>query len=241
MEKKKNWQIIRSFIPVAIIVFLMALIYFLGLHKYFYLETIKLKYMDLRNFVSQNPFTSPLIFIGVYILITALSIPVALILSLIGGFLFYQPWSTLYVVLGGTVGATLLFLAARTSLKSFLHEKTKKKHSRWLSKIEEGFAENGANYLLFLRLVPLLPFWLVNLAPAFLNVSIFTYIWTTFIGIIPGSFVYTQAGRGLGAILEKGDGFSLDVIFNTQLVIALVCLAIFSLLPIFIKKWMKKK
>ena len=83
--------------------------------------------------------------------------------------------------------------------------------------MEKGFQENAANYLLFLRLVPLFPFWLVNLAPAFFGIKLKTFLWTTFIGIIPGSFVYAQAGVGLGAIFDTDKPFSIDTIFNWQM------------------------
>lgn len=102
--------------------------------------------------------------------------------------------------------------------------------------MKRGFDQNPATYLLFLRLVPLFPFWLVNLAPAFFNVRTSTYIWTTCVGIIPGAFVYTQTGKGLGAIFDSGKSFSFETIFNLELKIALVVIALFLLLPIFIKK-----
>jgi uncharacterized membrane protein YdjX (TVP38/TMEM64 family) len=92
------------------------------------------------------------------------------------------------------------------------------------------------SYLLFLRLVPLFPFWLVNLAPAFLGIPLRTFVWTTFIGIIPGAFVFAQAGAGLGAILDSNQGLSINGIFNWQVKIALIALGIFALIPILVKK-----
>jgi len=101
--------------------------------------------------------------------------------------------------------------------------------------MEGGFQKNAASYLLFLRFIPLFPFWLVNIAPAFFNVKTRTYIWTTFVGIIPGSYVYAQAGSGLGTIFEEGKSFSFNSVFNTQMNFALVLLALFSLIPILVK------
>ncbi len=153
-------------------------------------------------------------------------------LSIIGGFFFNIPWGVIYVVIGATVGATIIFLAARTALRDLL----RKKAGPFLKEMEGGFQKNAASYLLFLRFIPLFPFWLVNIASASLNVKARTYIWTTFVGIIPGSYVYTQAGSGLGIIFEEGKSFSLDSIFNTQMNFALILLALFSLIPILVKK-----
>ena len=97
----------------------------------------------------------------------------------------------------------------------------------------------GSATSFFLRLVPLFPFWLVNLAPAFLGVSLKTFVWTTFIGIIPGTFVFAQAGAGLGAILDSDQGFSIQGVFNWQVKIALIALGIFALIPIIVKKFKK--
>ena len=166
----------------------------------------------------------------------ALSLPGGAILSLFGGFLFPQPFSTIYVVIGATIGAALIFLAARSALGEILY----KKAGNIFNKMEKGFQENAISYLFFLRLVPIFPFWIVNLAAAFFRVSFWTYLWTTFLGIAPGSFVFTQAGAGLSAIFETGQTFSLSTIFNMQIRIALIALGIFALIPILIKKFKKR-
>lgn len=230
MEKIKKW------IPLFIIIVLMAIAYFSGILRYFSFDTLKMHRQALVALVSAHWFLSSLLFILLYIVVAALSLPIGVFISLIGGFLFPQPYSTLYIVIGATIGASLIFLAARTALGDLL----KKKAGGLLTKIETGFRENGVSYLLFLRLVPLFPFWLVNIAPAFLGVSLRTFVWTTFVGIIPGSFVFAQAGEGLGAILDSGEGFSLKGIFNWQVRIALIALGIFALIPIVVKKLRKK-
>ncbi len=229
MEKIKKW------IPLLVIVTLMIIAYFSGILHYFTFEKLQMHRHTIVAFVSEHWLLSPLLFILLYIIIAALSLPVGAFLSLIGGFLFPQPFSTLYIVIGATIGASLIFLAAKTAIGDLL----KKKAGRLLTKIETGFRENGISYLLFLRLVPLFPFWLVNLAPAFLGVPLRTFVWTTFIGIIPGTFVFAQVGAGLGAILDSNQGFSIHGIFNWQVKIALIALGVFALIPIVIKK-MKK-
>jgi uncharacterized membrane protein YdjX (TVP38/TMEM64 family) len=140
-------------------------------------------------------------------------------------------------VTGATIGASFLFLAARSAIGDSL----KRKAGPLLKKMESGFQENAWSYLLFLRLVPLFPFWLVNLAPAFFGGSFTTYFWTTFVGIIPGAYVFTQAGAGLSMIFESGDSFSFSTIFNTQIKMALVALGLFALLPALLKKLFQSK
>jgi len=230
-EEMKKW------IPLIIIVILMVVAYFSGVLKILSYENIKGHREQIIGLIDAYPTLMPLLFVLLYIVVVALSLPGGALLSVLGGFFFGIPLSTIYVVIAATIGATIIFLAARTALGSFL----KKKAGPFLNKMEQGFQKNAANYLLFLRLIPLFPFWLVNLAPAFSNVRTSTYIWTTLVGIIPGSYVYTQAGSGLGAIFDKGEAFSIDNIFNIQIKIALVALALFALIPIFVKYLVKKR
>lgn len=231
MEKIKRW------LPILIIVVLMVAAYATGITKYFSFETLQTYRREWVGLVSEHWLLAPLAYIGLYILVAALSLPVGLFLSLAGGFFFPQPWSTLYIVIGATIGATIVFLAAKTAFGDLL----RKKAGPLLQKMETGFQKDAVSYLLFLRLVPLFPFWLVNLAPALFGIRLRTFIWTTFVGIIPGSFVFAQAGTGLGAILDAGGGFSFHSVLNLQVKIALVALGIFALLPILIKRLRKNK
>lgn len=233
-EKMKKYL---KYLPILLIVILMAVLYFSGFYKALDFETLKYHHNELTEFVNNNRIQTSFMFIGAYIAVAALSIPGGLILSLLGGFLFPQPLCTLYVVFGATIGATLLFLAAKTALKGHLEKKARP----FFDKMRSGFNKNAANYLLFLRFIPFFPFWVVNLAPAFFKVRTWTFVWTTFVGIIPGTVVSTQAGRGLNAIFESGEEFSLASIFNNEMKIALILLGVFSLTPIIIKKWKEKK
>ena len=226
---------IKKFIPLIIILGLMGLAYFTGLGEYLSFESLKEHRSRLKDLVNEYPSTAPILYMIVYAISTALSIPGGLFLSIFGGFLFPQPYSTIYVVTGATIGAICIFLAASTALGGVMREKA----GGMLDKMRAGFQENGWSYLLFLRLVPIFPFWLVNIAPAFFGVSLQTFAWTTFVGIIPGAFVFTQAGTGLGAILDAGNELSIDAIFNNDIKIALVALGIFALLPVVIKKFRK--
>lgn len=227
----------KKYIPLGVIACFMVLAYLFDISQYFDYEQLKNHRLYLKGIVSKHPVTSSLLFIIIYVTATALSVPGGSLLSITGGFLFPQPISTIYVVFAATVGATCLFIAAKTAIGGSL----KRKAGPMMQKMQAGFRESAANYLLFLRLVPLFPFWLVNLAPAFFGVKLSTFIWTTFVGIIPGAFVFTQAGVGLGSLLEVEGEFNIASIFTTEIKIALIALAIFALLPVFIKKMRGKK
>lgn len=220
----------KKWIPLIIIVALMLTAYFTGLTKYLTFDQLKERREVLLTYLAHYPILMPFIFIAIYIIAVALSLPGGTLLTLIGGFLFGVPLGTIYVLVGATIGATCIFLAARTALGDIL----KKKAGPFLEKMKRGFDRHPASYLLFLRLVPFFPFWLVNLAPAFFNVRTRTFVWTTLIGIIPGSYVYSQTGKGLGAIFDSGNSFSFDAVFNLQMKIALVVLALFAPLYILI-------
>lgn len=226
---------IVKYLPILIILAGMAAIYFSGVYRYLSLDYLRIYHKSLKTFVEMHPIAVPIAFCLVYIISTALSVPGAVFLTLLGGYLFPQPFSTLYVVFSATCGATLIFLAARTALKDIM----KKKAGPFLQKMEKGFQENAVSYLLFLRFVPIFPFWLVNIAPAFFEVSLITFVWTTLVGIFPGTLVFTLAGGGLDKILENNQTFSISTIFNTQIKIALVLLGITALVPIIWKKFKK--
>ena len=229
-------QKMKRFIPLIIILLGMGAIYFSGAYRYLSFDALKAYHLTLKTFITAHPVLVPFLYIIIYIILTALSVPGAIFLTLLGGYLFPQPWSTLYVIFSATCGATLIFLAAKTALGDSLKQKT----GPFLKKMEKGFQKNAASYMLFLRFVPVFPFWIVNLAPAFFSVPLRTFMWTTLVGIAPGSFVFTLAGGGLEKILETEQAFSIGIIFNTQLKIALTLLGILALVPIVIKKLKKR-
>ncbi len=208
-----------------------AAFFIFGGAQWLSLETIKLHRAELLQFTANNYFTMLLLSVLVYAAATALSIPGALLLSLTVGFLFGRWVGTLVIVLAATVGATLVFLAARY----LFAEAAQRKAGGLAKKMIEGFKENAFNYLLFLRLVPLFPFWLVNLAPAFTPIKLRTYVAATAIGIIPGSFVFANLGQSLGRIDSAGQ------LISAETLAAFVLLGVLALAPVAIKKLKMKK
>jgi len=185
----------------------------------------------IQRAATAYPALSFVMFSGLYIFSVALSLPIATLLTLLAGFLF-GPWlGTLIVVISATLGATILFVIAGTSLGAAMRTKLAKNKGTAYEKIAARLRENAAGYLLFMRLVPLFPFWLVNIAPALIGVKLHIFVATTFFGIIPGSFVFVNVGKELGAIN------SLSGIISPSLLLAFALLGLFALLPSFYKAY----
>jgi uncharacterized membrane protein YdjX (TVP38/TMEM64 family) len=157
-------------------------------------------------------------------------------MTLAGGFLFGVPLGASLTVVGATVGATALFLIARSAFGDILRQKA----GPFLGRMSEGFGENAFNYLLFLRLVPAFPFWAVNLAPALLGMRLVPFIVATGLGIIPGTVVFTAFGAGLGEIFDAGGEVSLKNVLSPPLLAGLVGLGFLALLPIAVRRWRTK-
>ena len=166
-------------------------------------------------------------YMAIYALAVAVSIPGAVWLTLAGGFLFGTVWATVFVVVSATLGATAIYLAAKTGLGDALRARSE----GWIAKLEQGVEENAASFMLAMRLLPAVPFFVANVAPAFLGVPLRTYVWTTCLGIIPGAAVYASVGAGLGEIFARGERPDLGVVFDWPVLGPLLGLAALSLLP----------
>ena len=239
----KQWGPILAIVAAAVVIYLN------GWHEYLSLSKVAENREYLQNYVSSNLLLAVLIYAAVYIGVVAFSLPGGAAATITGGFLFGWLLGGFVTVFAATVGATLLFLAARTSLGEALRAKT----GATLQKLADGFKENALSYLLFLRLVPVFPFWLVNLAPAFLGVPLGTYVIATFVGIIPGTFAFAFLGSGLGSVIdaqkaandaciaEKGAEacpFSIDPgsLVTKELLLAFAALGVVAILPVIIQK-----
>lgn len=210
----------------------MIIAYILGIHDNLSLEIFQEKHKILRELNQKSPVLFPFIFCSTLFVCTALSLPVNLVLSLLGGYLFPQPWSTVYVISASTLGACVIFLATRKAFPDLF----KKRVNHFIQKMERGFHHHPVNYLFFLRLVPLVPFWVINIVPAFFHIRLWTFTWTTAIGSIPGTLVSTLAGRGIDEVLESGQEVTIFSFFNLPIVSASILVCLIFLLSIWLKK-----
>ncbi len=240
---------ISRYLPALLIVLAMGAFYALGFHRYLSLQGIIDNRQALAEAVAAHGVLSVLIFAGVYASAVAVSFPGASFLSIAAGFLFGTLLGGAVVVIAATLGACLVFLAARTSLGESMANRA----GPFLARLRDGFRNDAFSYLLALRLAPVFPFWLVNLAPALLGVELRTYALATLIGIIPGSFAFTAIGAGLDSIIAAqkvsyesclasgaaGCQLTIDpsALVTHQLLLALGGLAIVAMIPIAMKKW----
>ena len=201
-----------------------------GFDQLLSLETFRQYRDQLLEFTAQHYIPTVAVFILVYIVAVALSIPGATILTLTAGFLFGF-FGVIYVNIGASTGAVLAFLVARYLIGDWVQ----KRYGEKLASFNREIADNGYNYLLTLRFIPLFPFFLINIFAGLTRVPLATFTWTTMVGILPGSFVYIYTGRQLGMIDKPGD------ILSWQIILAFVLLGLLALSPVLIKKIMKKK
>jgi len=207
-----------------------------GLHRYLSFEQLQAHRHALLDWVARNGVVAALLYGAMYALMVAFSIPGGVLATITAGFLFGLALGTLTVVIGATLGAIVVFLAARTALRDFLRARA----GPFIQRLEAGFKQDAFSYLLVLRLVPLFPFWLVNLVPAFFGVKLRTYALATFLGIIPGAFVFITVGNGLGAVLDQGGKPDLDIVFEPEIIGPIVLLALLSLLPVLYRRFKRK-
>jgi len=222
----------RRLMPVLIVMAGMVMFFSLGLERYLSIEALRQHQSTLRAWVETSGVLAAVIFMAVYMVTVALSLPGATVLSITSGFLFGVVWGTALAVVSATLGGTVLFVIAKTALGDALRARA----GPWLHTLEAGFRAHALSYLLVLRLVPLFPFFVINLVPAFLGVPLATFVLGTFIGIIPGSLAYVSVGAGLGSILATGETFSVTGVLTPRIVMALVGLAVLALVPVVYKK-----
>lgn len=213
------------------------------------LDTIKDNRDQLLALTERHYLAAVLVAFTVYVTATALSLPGGVLLSLTVGMLFGRWMGAAIIVVAATVGATCAFLAARHLFAGFARRRlgldtappetlsppelasgVKPATPGLAARINQGFSDNALNYLLFLRLVPLFPFWLVNLAPAFTNVSVRTFVTATAIGILPGVFVFANLGQSLGRIESTAE------LVSPATLGAFALLGVFALVPVLIRK-----
>lgn len=219
---------IQRLFPLALLAAGLAATIWFDLHHFLSFDALRENRETILNWRAANEVLAAVAYIAIYCAAIAISLPGAIWLTILGGFLFGSVQGGFLVVIAATSGATIIFLAARYAFADYFYEKV----GGVIRRLEDGFRRNAFSYLLFLRLVPLFPFWLVNLVPAFVGVSLPAYVVATLIGTIPGTFIYTSLGSGLGRLFEKGELPNLGIIFHPEILLPLLALGLISLIPV---------
>jgi uncharacterized membrane protein YdjX (TVP38/TMEM64 family) len=217
----------RVWIAMVILAGIVGL-HLVGVGEVLTVDTLKAYRKSLIDLVERHTLAAASAYVAIYILATALSVPGAVVLTLSGGFLFGAFYGAALAVVGATIGATALFLIAR----NLMNGRTLDRFGPKAAALGERIRDDAWSYLLVLRLVPLFPFFLVNIVPAFVGVRLKVFVLTTFFGIIPGTVVYSLAGAGLGTVFDTGQEFSVSSVLTPQVLAALGGLAVFALIAI---------
>ena len=224
---------VRRLVPLGLLVAAGIAFIAAGGHQYLTLTTLAENRGWLCSLVKRWGFAADLVYIASYGILVALSVPGGAVLTIAGGFLFGTWIGMLCAIIGATSGATAIFLAARAGLGGLAQ-----RAGPLVAKLEAGFRADASNYLLVLRLVPIFPFWLVNLVPALVGVKLRTYVMATLLGIIPGTFVFAGLGNGLGDIVEEP---GLGVLLRLNVLGPIFGLAVLALIPVAYKHWRGKR
>ncbi len=225
MTTSNSWI---KLIIAALFISGLAAFFIFGGDQHLSLDALRDNRDALLDYTSNHYAQALLLALLIYATATAMSFPGATVLSLAVGFLFGRWVGAVVILIAATLGATLVFLAARYL---FAETMRKKLGHGLAAKLIKDFNDDAFSYLLFLRLVPLFPFWLVNLAPAFTPIKLRTYILGTAIGILPGCFIFANLGQSLGRIE------SLQQLISFETLLAFGLLGLFALLPVVLKKF----
>jgi len=227
LKWQKNLMSRLKIVILLIMAGLITLFFSADLGKYLTLEALKENRQTLADFYETHRVATVGIFMVVYIVQTALSLPGAAVLSLAAGALFGAVMGTFYTNIAATIGATLAFLVTRY----LFHDSIQNKFGSRLSRLNMELEKRGLSYLLFLRLVPVFPFFLINLGAGLTKLPLRTFFFGTMVGIIPGGFVYCNAGASLASITSLGD------IASPRLLGSFALLGLFALIPVFYSKY----
>ena len=229
----KSW--FQRLWPIVLILSVLGLAYAFGLHRYLSLQTFLESREALKGFVSDNIVLAGAAYILFYAVLVAIAFPAASIITIAAGFAFGWLVGGILTVVAATIGAAGIFLAARHAFGDVLRRKA----GGAIKRFAEGFQNDAFSYLFVLRLTPVLPFFAVNIAPAFVNISLRTYVLATFFGIMPGSFVYTFLGSGIDqavANVTHEGPITVGDLVTTEMTIALFGLGGLAILGLILKK-----
>lgn len=229
-----KYEKVKKMLPL-IGILSVAILGFIFFREYLSFETLRDNRTILIEWRNGNYFFASVVFIVAYIIVAAFSLPGAAIFSLSGGFLFGVFPGSLYNIVAATIGATFIFWAARAGMGDMVARKLENSGGA-VAKINEGLKRNEVSFLLIMRLMPVFPFVVANLVPAMFGTKTIRFIWTTFVGIIPGGVVYTWVGSGLGAVFARGETPNMGIIFEWEILGPILAMAALSLLPVLFRK-----
>ena len=239
---------LRRLVPLIVVVAASAVVFAMGWHRQLSFESLVRHHEALRAFIAAHEVSAIAAYVALYIAAAALSIPVGVYLTLAGGILFGAVLGGTASVVGATIGAICIFLIAKSAIGDYLLRRA----GPLAQKLARGFRADAFSYLLFLRLVPIFPFWIVNLVPALVGVKLRTFAAATALGIIPATFVFAFVGAGLDSVIAAQQAayqsclaaarpdcrlaFHIDTALTPELLVALAGLGVLALVPVLVRR-----
>lgn len=222
------------FWPILLLAVAAVAVMASGVGEYLRYETLTTHFAELRQYVQLHPVSALAVLVVVYALGTAISVPAMSVVSVAAGALYGVWLGTIGVTLGATLGATLVFQATHTSFGAALRSRA----GPWMRRFQKGFRRNEFFYLLALRLIPVIPFWVLNVVPGFLGMRLRNYVLATVLGILPGTVVYVAIGAGAAKAIASGDILEPGrVLLQPHILLPLFGLALLAILPVFLQRW----
>ena len=220
--------LVRRFGPLVLVILAVAAAFASGLTRHLSVHELRDKHSLLEAYVHAHPLLSLAGYVGLYVVVVALSLPAALVMTLTGGFLF-GPWlGGAAAAVGCTLGSGVIFLICRTAVGDALRGRA----GSMVERVEAGIRRDAFSYIVALRLIPVSPFWLVNLALGFVSIPLTTFLAATFVGIAPVSVVYAGIGSSLNQVFARGGHANLHSLLHPGLVAPLIGLGVLALLPV---------
>lgn len=231
-----NFFLLRRLLPAAILLAGLATFFALGLNRYLSFETLSRNEAEITAWVADNRALAIVTFIAIDATVIAFSLPASAGMAAASGFLFGVWLGAACSVVGMILGSITLFLAARSAFRDFFRARA----SAALARLEEGFQRDGFSYLVFLRLVPVFPSWLVTIVTALLGMKPSLFLSGTFVGIIPGTIVFAGIGADFGRLFKTGQTPDLGAIFQARTLLPLLGLGVLALLPVLYRRWRRR-
>lgn len=214
--------------PAALMAGLAIAAYSSGVMSHLNLDELSLRRVSLEAFVSLHPVLSAVIYLSMFTVAVSLSLPLALLLCLTGGFLFGALEAGALASIASTLGGTAMFLVSRTAIGDLLGRLAGKR----IAKLREEAANDAFALILTIRLIPMMPFWLINVGAALVGVPLRTFVAATALGVVPSCFIYASLGSGLGSLFDSGAKPSGALLLEPQVLVPLGALCLLGVLPL---------
>ena len=227
---------LRQMLPFAILLLGLVSFFAFGLNRHLTLQTLSRNEAELTAWVAANRALAVLTFVGVHTAVIAFSVPAGAAMTAASGFLFGVQLGAPAAMVGTPLGSIVLYFAARTAF----YELYRARAGAALARLEEGFRRDGFSYLVFMRVVPVFPSWLVSIVAALLGMRPALFISGTLIGIAPGCFVFAGIGADFGELFRSGQTPDLGEIFRLRTLLPLVGLGVLALLPVLYRRWRRR-